>query len=257
MRDQSAIATKLAALAAKNDVFKDGQRIINNDVPPLVAILREIDDTVLERTLVFNIGDTVLHAVVAGRRLRGIVEISGDVPDADDVVDQVLTRDNMETVTALGDILKQLCAPVPKVTVAIHAVRPLGSSADAGLQTTTLASLWGVDLDAKPMSALSRLLSANAAQITASFHVVDGQPPQTTGDAAPLVAIWDTQVTPFRKKHKSILGKWEGPMLICLGNAVQGSPVALAISDGEKCLLRCDPDALPDLLATWNAVTGS
>lgn len=257
MRDQSAIATKLAALAAKDDVFKDGQRIINHDVPAIVAILREIDDTVLERTLVFGIGDAAVHAVVAGRRLRGVVEITGNIAGTQDVVGQVLTRDNVETVTALGTVLKQICATAPKVTVSINAVRPLGSSADAGLQTTTLAEMWGVDLDARPASAISRLLSANASRITCSFHVVDGQPPQTTGDATLLATVWDTQVTPFRKRHKNILGKLEGPMLICLGNAVAGESVALAISDGEKCLLRCDPDALPDLLATWNAVTGS
>lgn len=256
MIDQTALATKLAALAAKDDVFKDGQRIISQDAPPIVAILREIDDTVLERTLVFGIGGTTVHTVVAGRRLRGIVEISGDVPGMEDVVGQVLSREDMETVSALGVIMQHLCQSASSISVVITPARPIGSSADAGVSTGTLAAAWGVDLDAKPASPLSRFMAANAVHFTASLYVVDGQPSQTTGDAAALKTVWEVQVTPFRKRHKSILGKLDVPMLICLENAQEGGPIALAFADGEKCLLSYQPDALPDLLASWNAITG-
>lgn len=255
MSDQSAIAIKLAALAAKDCPFTDGQRVINHDLPPLPAILREIDDTVLERTLVFSIGAATVHAVAAGRRLRGIVQISGDAPGKDRVVGVVLSQEDGETLGAVGAILTHLCASAPTITVRSDAVRPLGSSAEAGVSTTVLANAWGVDLDAKPLPPLSRFLTANAAHIIASFYVADGQSPQTTGDAIALQAIWDVQVIPFRKRHKSVVGKLEGPMLICLEGALDGQPLAMAVTGAEQCLFSYRAAGLTDLLASWNAVT--
>lgn len=254
--DQSAIATKLAALAATDDVFSDGQRVITHDLPPLTAILREIDDTVLERTLVFGIGKTSVSAVVAGRRLRGIVHISGDIPGMEDVVGKVLSHDDHEMLTAVGDILKHLCAEGARVTVASTAPQPIGASGEAGVSMAILARVWGVDLDARPASPVTRLLAANAAHITDSLHVIDGQPPMTTGDTTVLEAISDVQVTPFRKRHRSVLGKLDGPMLVCLDGAVGGEPIALAVADGEQCLFFYQPAALPALLSSWYAITG-
>ena len=257
MTDHSAIVTKLAVLAANNDVFSDGHRVITHDLQPLTAILREIDDTVLERTLIFGIGDTTVSAVVAGRRLRGIVAMTGDVPGMEDIVGQALSHEDPETLAAVGGILAHLCANDPKVTVNSAPVQPIGSAAEAGVSMSVLARAWGVDLDARPASPLARLLAANAAQITASLHIIDGQTPVTTGDATVLEAIQDVQVIPFRKRHKSVLGKMEGPMLVCLEGAVGGAPVALAVADGEQCLFIYQSAGLPDLLASWNAITGA
>lgn len=257
MSDQTAIATKLAALAAQGEPFKDGHRVISHDLPALAAILREIDDTVLERTLVFGIGATAVHAVVAGRRLRGIVEISTELQRMDAVVGQVLSREDPETLAALGAILKQLCATAPNVTVHSAPARALGSSAEAGVSTAVLASAWDIDPAAKPQSPMARLLTANALHITASLHVVDGQPPQTTGDATALQTVWGTQVTSFRKRHKSLLGKQDGPMLVCLKNALPDQGLALVVADGEQCLISCPAGRVTDLVTSWNAIIGT
>ena len=256
MSEQSAILVKLASLTTKDDVFKNGYRVIGAELDPMIAILREIDDTVLERTLIFWIGDARVSAVVAGRRLRGIVEIDGDVPNADAVVGEVLSLETPDTMATVGTILADLATGDAKVTVASTPVKPLGTSADAGVTINALARSWGIDLDARPASALTRFLTANAAAISASLHITSDQDPCTTGDASVLEAIMDVQVTPFRKRHRSILGKTDGPMLICLDGAVDGQPLALAIADGEQCLINYDSDALSALLRSWNAITG-
>lgn len=256
MSEQSAILVKLASLTTKDDVFKNGYRLIGGELDPMIAILREIDDTVLERTLVFGIGDARVSAVVAGRRLRGIVEIDGDVPDADAVVGEVLSLETPDTMATVGKILSDLATSEARVTVASTPVKPLGTSADAGVTINALARSWGVDLDARPASALTRFLTANATAISASLHITSDQDPRTTGDASVLEAIMDVQATPFRKRHRSILGKSDGPMLICLDGAVDGQPLALAIADGEQCLINYDSDALSALLRSWNAITG-
>ena len=256
MSEQNTILVKLASLASRDDVFKNGRRVIGGELDPMIAILREIDDTVLERTLVFEIGDARVSAVVAGRRLRGIVEIDGDVPDADAILNEVLSLESPDTIAAVGKMLSGLATGDARLTVASLPVRPIGSSADAGVTINVLARSWGVDLDARPASALSRFLTANAVSITASLHMTGDQDPRITGDASVLEAIMDVQVTPFRKRHRSILGKTDGPMLICLDGAVEGQPLALAIADGEQCLISYDSDALAGLLRSWNAITG-
>ncbi|MBE0412308.1 hypothetical protein [Yoonia sp.] len=256
MPDRSVIATKLAALVEKNARLKDGKRLISHDLPPLAAILREIDDTVLERTLIFGIGQTNVHAVVAGRRLKGIVEISGDVTAQDDIVGQIFSRDDPAPLAAIGTLLKKLCDATPQVTVISTAPRPLGSSAEAGVATAALASAWAVDTVRQPATALQQFVAANVALITASYHVADGQPPQTTGDTARLQDIWKTQITLFRKRHKSVVGKPATPMLIGIQTKQPNQMLCLAVVDGEQCLISGPADGLPALLASWTQIFG-
>lgn len=255
MQNQSAIKAKLAVLAAQDSVFSDGQRVISHDLPPLAAILREIDDTVLERTLVFGIGTTRVFAVVAGRRLRGIVEIADGTPTHPNVVGQVIARDEPDTIEAVGKVLKNLCADNPAITVYSIAVRQIGSHAEAGVSATALARAWGVDLDAKPASPLTRFIAANSARITSSYVVTADQSIETTGDAAVLATIWDTQVGPFRERHDRLLGKQDRPILIGLDDAQDGQSLAVVLTNDGQGLLTCAAADLPPLIQAWNAIT--
>ena len=59
MSDITALTEKLTALAADDEVFVEVARVISPKGGPsaVAAILKEIDATVLERTLVFHMGD--------------------------------------------------------------------------------------------------------------------------------------------------------------------------------------------------------
>ncbi|WP_296422864.1 hypothetical protein [Yoonia sp.] len=258
MSNTSAIASKLAGLSAEGGVFTDGQRVISQaGAPPaLVAILREIDDTVLERTLVFNIGKTALSLVVAGRRLRGLAAMTGDIPGMDDVVGQGLSHEDPEILRAAGAIMTQICKGDQTLTVRSTPVRPIGTSSEVGVSVSVLATHWQVDLDAKPPSPMSRFLAANAAAIAASTCAVDGNPPETRGDTTTLEAIWDAQLAAFRRRHKAILGRQEGPTLVCLDAALDGRPLALAVVGPEVCLFSYTRAMLLPLLASWFAING-
>ncbi len=63
MSDMTALTDRLSALAAVDEVFVAGARVISQDGGPvaLAAILREIDSTVLERTLVFGFGNEAFY----------------------------------------------------------------------------------------------------------------------------------------------------------------------------------------------------
>ena len=259
MNDLTALATKLAALIAEDTAFApDGARIISQGgaPPAMVAILREVDDTVLERTLVFGLGDVVVSAVVAGRRLRGIVEVAGNAPGMDAVIGRVLTREEPDILKKAGKLLTALSEDVSPVTVRSTAVRPLGSSAEAGLSATGLATEWDVDMDARPAPPMERFLAANAAAMTSMLHLEGGKIVETAGDDAPLQAIWDEQIADFKKRHIGLKVSDDGPLLVCLDGALDGAAgAALAMIDDEACVFSYDEAALPSIIGSWSAIT--
>ncbi len=259
MNDLTALATKLAALIAEDAVFAPGgARVISQGgaPPAMVAILREVDDTVLERTLVFGLGDVTVSMVVAGRRLRGIVEVEGDAPGVDAVIDQVLTRDAPDVLKSAGKMLTTLADAATQITVRSTPVRPIGSSGDAGLSATGLAKEWGVDMDARPAPPMERFLAANTDAIRSMIYLEAGKVVEAVGDDAPLQAIWDEQIADFRKRHKALKAATEGPMLVCLDGALDGSAgAALAMIDDEACVFSYDEAALPTIVGSWSAIT--
>ncbi|MEJ6402971.1 hypothetical protein [Yoonia sp. 2307UL14-13] len=260
MTDLTALSTKLAALVAEDDVFTDdGARVISQagEPAPLAAILREVDDTVLERTLVFGMGEADVHIVVAGRRLRGIVDVAGDAPGIEAVVGEVLSREEPETVQAVGSLLASMGEAAGRITVRSTPTRPIGSSGDAGISASGLADLWIVDMDATPAPAIDRFLTANAEAMLGVLTVTGGKVGNGTGDAAPLQAIWAGQVNDFRARHDKFRQGDDGPVIICLDNAIDGKiGVALALQGDDACLFSYAPDDLPAILSSWAAITG-
>lgn len=259
MSEMTALANKLAALISDDEVFIAGARVISQGgaPPALAAILAEIDNTVLERTLVFGIDDVSVSMVVAGRRLRGIVDVSGNLPEAGNVVGQPLSREEPETLQAAGDLMALLCVAAARVTVRSLPPRPLGSSADAGISAAGLADLWQVDIDAKPAPPMERFLAANASSMTAYFHISGRDAPQMSGDATALQAIWDDQAEAFRKRHKALYPKQDGPMMVGLDGALaSGEAVAMAIIGDDISVFSYQPDRIGAITTTWYAVIG-
>ena len=261
MSELTALTDKLAALAARDEVFVAGARVITHDngEVAIAAVLREIDSTVLERTLEFTIGQVDVSAIVAGRRLRGLYAVSGDISAADQVVGQVLSREEPEILKATGTLIRTLCADTKRITVRSNPMEPFGTSADAGISAADLADIWDVDLDATPAPPVVRFMTANAAGLQAYLYLTDGKTvTETAGDTALLQAIWDDQVFAFRKRQKELSGKVSGgPHLTCFEGAFgPGTAVAIAMSGDEVCLCTFAPDQMGALAASWQAITG-
>jgi hypothetical protein len=252
--DTSAITDKLAALLSDEEVYVAGARVIaQGGVPaPLAAVLTEIDATVLERTLVFSIDDVNVSMVVAGRRLRGFTDVSGNLPEAANVIGKVLSRDDAETLQAAGDLMLLLCASANHVTVRSLPAQPFGSSADAGLAANGLAEVWHINLDDKPATFIERYLSANVADLSAYIYVSNGDVVKTVGDVATLDALWSTQVTEFRKRHRDLLSKQDGPRLTCLDEPMgEGTAIAVAIDGNDVGLFSYKRSQMPRLATAW------
>ncbi len=259
MTDRTALATKLSALIADDAVFADGgARVISQggSPPPLVAILTEVDNTVLERTLVFGMGESQVSAVVSGRRLRGIVDIEGNVPGAIDIVGQVLSRDDTQLLKATSAMLNALGDAAGVVTVRSMPAQPLGSSGEAGIGANVLADLWGVDMDATPAPPMERFLASHADKMVGLIHITGGKVTETGGDSDPLQTIWVDQIPEFRKRFKAMHPKHDGPMLVCLDHVISGElGAALALFEDEACVFSYDPDDLSAIIGSWASIT--
>lgn len=255
----TALANKIAALIADDAVFIAGARVISQGgaPPALAAILAEIDNTVLERTLVFGIDDVNVSMVVAGRRMRGIVDVSGNLPEAAPVVGKVLSRDEPKIMQAAGDLLTLLCVAAARVTVRSLPPRPLGTSADAGISATGLADLWQVDIDAEPAPPMERFLTAIGPTTVSRLYLADGAVADTSGDIAALQAIWEDQAAAFRKRHRALYPKANGPMLVGLDGVLQsGEAVAIATIGSDVALFSYPPDGIIAITNAWYAVIG-
>jgi hypothetical protein len=254
-----ALTNRLSALAAEDEVFVAGARVIAQEggSVALAAVLREIDSTVLERTLVFGFGDATVSAIVAGRRLKGFHAVSGNAVPTDDVIGQPLSREEPQTLNAAGALMTQLCAAATRVTVRAQPIEPFGKGGDVGISATGLGDIWQVNLDAKPLPPVARFISANAGTLTAYLYVTDGVVVETSGDGAALQLIWDEQVLAFRKRQNALFKKPAAPQLICLEGAIgPGSAIAIVMAGDDACLCTLSPDDMTVLTRAWQSIIG-
>lgn len=258
MSEPNALAQKLAVLSAREAVDQTGARMISEGgVPsPVAAILREVDDTVLERCLAFRCGGTTVRIVAAGRRIRGVVSVSPK--SKADVIGQVLSREDPDVVQAAHDLLEKLCGQAENMTVRSLPTEPFGKGGERGVSALGLAELWGVplaELDNTPKPPMEQFLTVNAPAFSSVLHICDGEIVAKEGDFAALQAIWSTQVEAFREAHKKTLRGEEAAQLICLDGAFDdGNSAALALYEGHVALIAYEAERFGAMQASWQRI---
>ncbi len=255
MSELNALAEKLAVLTSRETVDETGARTIceGGSPAPITAILREVDDTVLERCLSFDCGTSTINIVAAGRRLRGILSVT---PDQDaDIIGQILSREEPDGVQAAYDLLQGLCGDADHLTVRSTPPEPFGKGGERGISAKGLAALWGVTMDTAPKPPLEKFLDLNAAGFSAILHVRKGQIVTTSGDFAALQTIWTTQVDAFREAHKKTMRGEEGAQLICLDSAFDdGSSAAMLLYEDEVALVAYQTERFGQMQSSWQRV---
>lgn len=257
MSDLNALAQKLKALAAQDDVFDNGARVISQGgIPaPLDALLDVVDDTVLERRLDFAAGDAVVSLIAAGRRLRGLIAVSPATPTTAQLIGATLSRQEPELIDAAYDVLSETLGRATRLTVRSHPAEPFGSSGERGIAAVDLAELWQDSDTTEPLPPMGQFLRANRAALSAVLHVSGDEVLTSRGDVAGLQAIWDTQVEAFLQAQESQPSHKDGPQLICLEGAIDGdAAAALALADEDVALMVYDPAQLGALHASWQAI---
>jgi len=255
MNDLSALAEKISALAAQDGVVDaDGRAIdIDDDTSPVAAILREVNDTVLERTLVFKSDTSTIHAIAAGRRLRGILRVT---PEADaEIIGQILSREEPEGVQSAFDLLESLCADTANLTVQVLPAEPFGKGGERGISAHGLAELWGVETGQEPKPPMDQFLGVNAKSFKSLLHVRKGEIMTTSGDFAKLQNIWNTQVQAFRDAHSKVSKGETGAQLICLDSAFDdGTSAAMALYEKDVAIIAYQSEHFGKMQSSWQRI---
>ena len=257
MSDITALAQKLARIHSSDDMFENGARVIAQGGVPsgMVALIRAIDDTVLERNLEILTGNHIITLVAAGRRLRGLAAVVPPKGKSARFVGEPLSSDDAKTIAAVGELLTGILAPAPKLTMRSLPANGFGKSGDRGISASRLAELWNVDMDEVPLPPLQRFLKSNAALLQAHLHVRDGEIVESNGDVSELQSILGNQLDAFLTTRETLPGAAEGAQLMTFEGAIGGGrAVGLAQSDDDIVLLVYEPTALGQIHASWQAV---
>ena len=256
MTDNAALAGKLAALGS-DDIYVDGGRVISRRGTPLpiVAILQEIDDTVLNRTLTFTAGQSRVAVVAGGRRLQGLTFATEDIEGADGVVGHVLTADNPDLLQEVARIFRAIGRRNPTLTVRSSSPDELGGQTDAGLGCEALTTAWQIDLSAQPPGPMAGFLEHCGRAISASIQVVNGAATETAGpDAviASLKTVLDNQVPDFVAERVRLDPAQKNPTLVCIGSVLaDNGACGLAVTDTEMAVFAYDADRIDDVFVAW------
>lgn len=144
------IVTRLAALQAKAVVSAGGARVIAalGDPSPMTALLREVNETILGRSLRFeSSGGSSLTVEVAGRRVLRLTEANG-LENADACLAAEALED--EHKDELIRLMQAVAAPRQELRVTSFASSQSNDGLSVGLPVALLADLLLIDLNDTP-----------------------------------------------------------------------------------------------------------
>lgn len=260
MSDEQAVVRKLASLGADNAVFRDGARVISNGLmpPSLAAILDEIDNTVLKRTLTFRLGDSRLSLSVAGRRILTVLAASGDLADAQPLIGLALSPDEIDGRAALLRVLAQLATH--QDSVLLETMRPDDSAGqtDIGIPVAVLAEELGFDLGAPSANAMELFIDACGMIFVACLiWTKDGWAGQAQDEAilTQLRQIAERQWDAFCQTQSKLAPSPGKPQLITLEAAlVGGGSLSLVFAQDQCGLFAHDQSDLTEIHDTWRRI---
>jgi len=261
--DKKALTQKLAALASTDTSFEKGARIISDgeSTAPLLAILQEIDSTVLERKLTFRVGKSYVTVIAGGRRLQGMTKLSGDLDGALKVMGKIISHDDADIMASVAHVMKQIGDREGRVSVETGAGDKMGTSTDTGVGTAILADAWGVDLNAEPPTPLGQFIINCGASVNASLVIAQGEIIRAKGDKAiqdKLAEVANDQWAAFEKAHSDLQDSDEGPALFCLNSGLgDQNSLAVAKKDEEVSVFVFSPDQLGNVYSAWRETTAA
>ena len=255
--DVTALAEKLSALGRADERFVGGARVIASNGAPGAAdaVLAEIDDTVLERDLIFKSGGRSITLVAAGRRLRGISAASGS---ADDVLGKTLSREDPALITAVYDVIMAHLDGTDEITVeSLPPAAPFGKGGERGISASGLASIWADAANAANLPPMARFVQSVRVSASAVLHLADGGVADSHGDVDDLQDIWESRITDFLAAYDAIRGDADGEdRLLCFDGAMgPAGGLAIALLEGEAALVTYPDGGLGAVYAAWSAAT--
>lgn len=259
MTHDDAIADNLAALAARQTVFRDGKRVISNGFfpPPLPAILQEIATTVLPRQVTFQAGDSHLSLVVSERRLMALTSASSDLAEVQPLIGTGLSHDQPDVLEAVASALVRLSQMEQPVLVDTGFSGPSEGQSGLGVPLGMLKDLIALD-QAEQERPMAFFIDASADLYVACLLHTDGTWMEAAEDEtvlASLQQVADVQWERFQASFAKHAAPLAAPRLISLGAVLEdGLCVSVVWADGEYALFAHSQADLVGLHEMWRRV---
>lgn len=279
------ILSRLHSLQVLSRPGRDGSRLVasRTDPNPITVILREINETILGRTLHF-LSETgaALSVEVSGRRILRLVQVKG-LPGAEAcLAASALDQEHKDDLVRL---LQAFAAPRQEVRVATAASGQASNSVSVGLPVALLAELLQAELNgldaelvsdaplarpslrSEPMpsaqrtgSLLARFARANGAVLMA-WLIAGGE---EDGASEGLDEMVD-HLKAFLADERQDLGAQldriglspDEPVCLALGTSLaRGHSIICARSQGGLLLGLAEGDCTQTLLSAWSDALG-
>lgn len=255
------LTDKLARLAAAAEPMSGDARVLRGDSPRalLAAILREVDETILARTLEIRTpeGGGLSIDVYSRRVLRVNAPVPPGAPEG---IEGLSLADAGPEI--VGDLLSLLQAFIAESSEAHVNSRPVQTEVEAteyGLAASSLAAMWEMELCAAEAEGAETRIRAffNACEEQDFCAILyKGRDAMgTAGRGEPLEQLHsfgETALSAMRKNARLIKGPNDLPRFVTLGSGVAGDSSAMMASEGDHLVLVAVPaDRLGTVTALW------
>ncbi|MBV1867954.1 MAG: hypothetical protein KUG69_08630 [Marinosulfonomonas sp.] len=265
MNDTERLQDKLAKLSsAKENIGAGGREISARDKSGfLLAILNEIDETVMARLLVFrnDAGNTVELEVVNRRLLRVAGSSTQAMPDTT-LPGQVFSEANGLLATSLSEVLEKFLTESEQVFVQAKRLEQAPDPTIIGCACKILAQAWSLNLYPSHGCAAADLIEkfiATCADIASAWVQIENGNVEHTGGAEKqvkrLVEIVDETLVEFDAGlNKHLLGS-KVTRCVTLGPQGETGDVVLYAKSMTSGAVMVLPDAhLTDVIAKWRSL---
>jgi len=251
------VMERIEALAAESRFDHTGRRILSNGVEgnPVQAIMREIDETVLERDLQFEAGDRRLSLEVSSRRILRISFLDDSINSEAALAlvgSWLIERKQSQSV---ADVIQSFAETEDTITVASVPTKKSDAPAHArGIAVSHVADhLFGETIEeVKRATSLDAFVQENGAHCVA-FIVFEGDDEIEQSGSDEAVQTLSTFV---ETNSKALLEYYDRsnqtPTFAMFRTSDQGNEAYVIASDGRKFFVGfCDPSSAILLSNTW------
>lgn len=263
MSDERRLAESAGKLASAGRAQAGPRELAMKGNSPLPAILREIDETLLPRSLEFRRADGRVRLTAGNRRLVSVTGVRAGSDVEDSLIGQELTRPGADVLGLLRDLLVSALSRPGVLTVTAEQLSDGAPAFSAGVTATSLASAWKIDLykstddgEKTPASPFDGFLDAAKSNAIGWVRLQSATPTESGGDAG-LVE----RLTAFAKAAQTA-SFHPGPQaddrrFTAIGRAPGEGNCLLHVVDGDaSALLMLPSKALDKARDAWLRATG-
>ena len=259
---------KLAKLSAAAEGVDNGGRNIRaaDKKGLLLAVLHEIDETILARELTFqNDAGSTLVLVVAARRLLGLGEQTGAAksPFHDTILGQSFSEPSEALFGALAALLNEFLEGTSKLVVRPRKLSRATDPSEIGCSAEALAQAWSLELYGSHESASSDRIEdfiAACAKISLASVRFDAENiRQKSGqedELQRLVGLAQRNHSHLDSLLSNCVVKSDAPRCAILGSSDGNRQSILYVASGTvRALVMISSDQLADIYSLWRNVS--